>query len=276
MTTPTTRKIDPAAATTGTAEDSATGFDLALYPDAVDINAHHQGCVVSYANGDDEAVAVTFADPLPVTLGAGAEVDLAAGAEVALAMGAQVTVNNDSSSPVIIAPWQPSLPVEVNGTVLVSSPPSVHVVEAINSVGTVAVVAGDLVGNFQLDLGNDSSIYTLRSVTLFWPTALWPADAEVDVYVYNAPLTVVGFAGMTGDPWDTPIPDPGDGQLVGKVRLSNDAIGAAYGLVVSGLDVQWQCTDPLGRATFYAVLAAGTGFTTADPLRISVNYEQIG
>ncbi len=70
------------------------------------------------------------------------------------------------------------------------------------------------------------------------------------------------------------MPATADGTLVGVVRMTNEAIGGAYGIAATST-IRWKSTAGTGQATFVAVYQAGTGFTTSDPFTIVVNIEQV-
>lgn len=218
MTTPTAKKIDPAAATVGSAEDSATGFDLAFIADTTTNDAYHQAVAASYVNTDDEAQVVTEAYPFPT-------------------VECHASAGRDPSSTF--------------------------------TTGSVAVVAGDYLGAFEVTSTADR-VAVIHSLCLSWSTALWPADAEVDLYVYNSTLANTGWAGAVGDAWTCPVPSSANGALLGKVRLTNDCIGTAFGLVAS----PWlRFHHGTADITWVAVYAAGANFTTATPLTLSITAE---
>lgn len=215
MTAPTAKAVDPSAAASGSAEDSATGFDLALFPDTTTTTAYHQGTTVSYVDDGDQAQHVADATPLPVQL-----------SYPAFGRGASSTFTT----------------------------------------GSVAVVAGDYLGKFEL-AGTADRMTTTQSVCLSWDTALWPADAEVDLYLYNSTFANIGWSGAVGDPFTAPVPSSANGALIARIRMTNECAGTAFAVVATpNLSVHQGGAD----STFIAVYAAGTGFTTATPLTFSV------
>lgn len=217
MTAPTAKAVDPSAATSS-AEDSATGFDLALYADKTTATAYHQGVVPAYIDADDEAQHVSATYPMPV-------IDVHPAAARADAGGF--------------------------------------------TTGSVAVVAGDYLGKWELTSLADN-VAIIYSVCLSWSTALWPADAEVDLYCYNSTFANTGWSGAVGDPFTAPVPSAANGALVARVRLTNECAGTAFSVVATPFVKFHQTAADI---TWIAVYAAGTGFTTATPLTLSVTAE---
>lgn len=217
MTAPTAKAVDPAAAASGSAEDSATGFDLALFPDTTTTTAYHQGVVDAYIDSGNQAQHVSEAFPLPV----------------------------------------------------IDSHPNAGRSDVAFTTGAVAVIAGDYLGAFEtVDLADSYGL--IHSLTLSWSTALWPADAEVDLYIYDCAAADTGWSGAVGDPFTAPVPDPADGSLQGKVRLTNDCVGTAFAVTTIA---NFGAHSATGSGTIIAVYAAGTGFTTATPLTLNITAE---